>query len=65
MLKDTADVPLVSAAQNVLTVAVTADNRIKSPRQRAFGRCLSVDRVGVYRQSENMRGGRESRCEAD
>ncbi len=39
--------PLVQAAQNVVPVAVTAGDKIESLRQRAFGRCLSADRVGV------------------
>ena len=46
------DVPLVQAAQNVVPVAVTAGDKIESLRQWASGRCLSVDRAGVYSRSE-------------
>lgn len=58
MLEATADMPLVLAARNVVTVAVTEDNQIKSSRQWAFGRCLSADQAGVDERSERMSGGR-------
>ena len=40
------------AAQNVVPVAVTAGDNIEALRQWASGRCLSVDRAGVYSRSE-------------
>jgi hypothetical protein len=53
--------PLVRAAQNVVPVAVTADDKIESLRQWASGRCLSADRAGVYSRSEGGGGGRVRR----
>jgi hypothetical protein len=55
------DVPLVQAAQNVVPVAVTAGDKIESLRQWASGRCLSVNRAGVYSRSEVVSGGRVRR----
>ena len=40
------------AADNVVLVAVTAEDKIESLRQWASGRCLSADRAGVYSRSE-------------
>ncbi len=46
------------AAQNVVPVAVTADEQIERLRQWASGRCLSADRAGVYSRPEVVSGGR-------
>ena len=54
------DVPLIQAAQNVVSVAVTAGDKIEGLRQWASGRCLSADRAGVYLRSE-VGGGRVRR----
>jgi len=51
-------VPLVQAAQTVVHVAVTADDKIEGLRQWASGRCLSADRAGVYSRTEGGSGGR-------
>jgi SpoVK/Ycf46/Vps4 family AAA+-type ATPase len=61
MLASLLDVPLVQAAQNVVPVAVTAGDKIEGLRQWASGRCLSVDRAGVYSRSEGVSGGRVRR----
>jgi hypothetical protein len=42
------DVPLIQAAQNVVPVAVTADDKIEALRQWASGRVLSADQPGIY-----------------
>jgi len=55
------DVPLVQAAQNVVPVAVTAGDKIEGLRQWASGRCLSVDRAGVYSRMEGVSGGQVRR----
>jgi SpoVK/Ycf46/Vps4 family AAA+-type ATPase len=53
------DVPLVDAAQNVVTVAVTAGESVERLRSWASGRCLSADRPGVFnRATEAVRPGR-------
>ncbi len=55
------DVPVVQAAQIVVTVAVTAGDKIEALRQWASGRCLSADRAGVYSRLEGGSGGRVRR----
>jgi hypothetical protein len=42
------DVPLISAAQNVVPVAVTAAESVDRLRTWASGRCLSADSAGLY-----------------
>jgi hypothetical protein len=46
------DVPLVHAAQHVVPVTVTADEKIEGLPQWASGRFLTADRAGVYSRSE-------------
>jgi hypothetical protein len=43
------DLPLVTAASNVVPVAVTAAESVERLRTWASGRCLSADEPGVYR----------------
>jgi hypothetical protein len=45
------DVPLNTAAQNVVPIAVTAAESITQLRSWASGRCLSADAAGVYQQT--------------
>ena len=49
------DVPLTEAAQHVVPVAITASESVDRLRSWADGRCLSVDRPGVYRRSPTGR----------
>lgn len=56
------DVPLSEAAQHVVPVAVTAAESVERLRSWADGRCLSVDRPGVFRrQRDEASGGRRGR----
>jgi len=55
------DAPLIQAAQNVVSVAVTAGDKIESLRQLASGRCLSADRAGVYSREAPAAVGRSRR----
>ncbi len=42
------DIPLIEAAQNVVPVAVTANESVQRLRDWASSRCLSADAPGVY-----------------
>jgi hypothetical protein len=42
------DLPLVTAANNVVPVAVTAAESVERLRCWASGRCLSADSSGLY-----------------
>ena len=42
------DVPLKTAAQNVVPVAVTAAESVERLRTWASGRCLSADKPGIF-----------------
>ena len=52
------DVPLTTAAQNVVPVAVTAAESVERLRTWAGGRCLSADKPGVY---QSPAGGKRRR----
>ena len=45
------DVPLVQAAQNVVPVARTAGESVKTLRDWAAGRCLDADRGGIFQDN--------------
>ncbi|QDV55349.1 AAA family ATPase [Rosistilla oblonga] len=49
------DLPLVQAAQNVVPIAVTANESVERLRQWAIGRCLDAETPGLY-QSTNETG---------
>ncbi len=55
------DVPLSEAALHVVPVAVTASESVERLRSWADGRCLSVDRPGVFRRQEHEEGPRAGR----
>src|SRR5207302_3720498 len=44
------DTSLISAAQHVVPVAVTAAEQVKKLRTWASGRCLSASAPGIYRR---------------
>lgn len=52
------DLPLSQAAQNVVPVAVTAEESVGKLRTWASGRCLSASRSGIYQQSSGVRKSR-------
>ena len=47
------DIPLIDAAQHIVPVAVTAGESVERLRSWASGRCLSVDRPGIYSRGNN------------
>ena len=46
------DVPLVQAAQNVVPIAMTANESVDRLRKWASGRCLSADQPGIYQSGK-------------
>jgi len=46
------DVPLMTAARNVVPVAVTAAESVNRLRNWAGGRCLNADAPGIYVHSQ-------------
>jgi len=48
------DVPLVDAAQQIVPVAVTAGESVERLRAWASGRCLAVDRPGLYTRGNDV-----------
>lgn len=52
------DVPLIQAAQNVVPVAVTAQESVEQLRHWASSRCLSADKAGIYRVKSRKSGSR-------
>ncbi|MEZ5941198.1 MAG: AAA family ATPase [Planctomycetaceae bacterium] len=49
------DVPLVQAAQNVVPIAMTANECVDRLRKWASGRCLSANQSGIYQSSTPSR----------
>ncbi|MBB01547.1 AAA family ATPase [bacterium] len=49
------DVPLVQAAQNVVPIAMTANESVERLRKWAGGRCLSANQPGIYQASETSK----------
>lgn len=47
------DVPLLTAAQNVVPVAVTAAESVNRLRDWASGRCLNAEAAGIYSRNPN------------
>ena len=47
------DVPLTTAARNVVPVAVTAAESVNRLRDWASGRCLNADTSGIYVRNGN------------
>lgn len=45
------DMPLVAAAQNVVSIAKTSSEAVERLRSWASGRCLSADQPGIYKRS--------------
>jgi SpoVK/Ycf46/Vps4 family AAA+-type ATPase len=52
------DVPLTTAAQNVVPVAVTAAESVERLRQWASGRCLDASQTGIYQHNSRRTGKR-------
>jgi hypothetical protein len=52
------DVPLATAAQNIVPVARTSAEPVERLRQWASGRCLSADRAGIYEATAAASGSR-------
>ncbi|MFV0446241.1 MAG: AAA family ATPase [Planctomycetaceae bacterium] len=46
------DVPLVQAAQNVVPIAMTANESVDRLRKWASGRCLSANQPGIYQSAK-------------
>ncbi|MCB9951648.1 MAG: AAA family ATPase [Planctomycetaceae bacterium] len=49
------DVPLVQAAQNVVPIAMTANESVDRLRKWASGRCLSANQPGIYQSGTPSR----------
>lgn len=52
------DMPLVQAAQNVVPIAVTANESVERLRQWASGRCLNAEAPGLYQSTKNSESSR-------
>ncbi|QEF98889.1 ATP-dependent zinc metalloprotease FtsH 4 [Stieleria maiorica] len=49
------DVPLIQAAQNVVPIALTANESVDRQRKWASGRCLSANQPGIYQSGKTSR----------
>ncbi len=49
------DVPLVQAAQNVVPIALTANESVDRLRKWASGRCLSANQPGIYQSDDTSK----------
>ena len=55
------DLPLTTAAQNVVPVAVTAAESVERLRSWACGRCLDAESSGIYKNNTPAKPGRKLR----